>query len=132
MEPRTRSERVRAGYMGVGADVIGRSAPTPYDVVRGRVMSHTDATVKLSVEHIRLFGGMDVKRSNVVRVPPPTHPGVGGVHVCVCVCVRVASRRPRSSVITISQSSATTASAAKYELSFTLPRPPPLGRKCVR
>ena len=34
-------------------------------------MSHPDATVKLSVEHIRLFGGMDVKRSNVVRVPPP-------------------------------------------------------------
>ena len=66
--------------MGVGADVIGRSAPTPYEAVRGRVMSHPDATVKPSVGHIRLFGGMDVKRSNVVRVPPPTHPGVGGVH----------------------------------------------------
>ena len=51
--------------MDVGADVIGRSAPTPYEAVRGRVMSHTDATVKLSVEHIRLFGGMDVKVPNV-------------------------------------------------------------------
>ena len=58
--------------MGVGADVIGRSAPTPYEAVRGRVMSHPDATVKPSVGHIRLFGGMDVKGSNVVRVPPPT------------------------------------------------------------
>ena len=54
-------------------------------------MSHPDATVKPSVGHIRLFGGMDVKGSNVVRVPPP-HPGVGGVRacvrVCVCACVR--------------------------------------------
>ena len=45
-------------------------------------MSHPDATVKPSVGHIRLFGGMDVKGSNVVRVPPPTHPGVGGVVWC--------------------------------------------------
>ena len=72
--------------MGVGADVIGRSAPTPYDVVRGRVMSHPDATVKPSVGHIRLFGGMDVKGSNVVRVPPPKSRmwvggWVGGVYV---------------------------------------------------
>jgi len=75
--------------MGVGADVIGRSAPTPYEVVRGRVMSHPDATVKPSVGHIRLFGGMDVKRSNVVRVPPPLAVALAVVAVCMCVCVCV-------------------------------------------